>query len=216
MTRVARLAAPVVSLAAVVALAAGCGDSSSPSVASLGSTTRATASSQGSSPPSNSTQGGPGNGGSGNSVHIAMKLTNATRFAACMRSHDIKGFPDPNSQGAISITGGPGSNLDPSSPKFQAAQRACRKVLPNGGQATPAQQAKATEQALAFSACMRKHGVRDFPDPNFSSGHGVIQIKGGPGSDLNPSSPTFQAAMTACRADLPSKIRAGAASPGGK
>lgn len=49
-----------------------------------------------------------------------------------------------------------------------------------------------------YSACMRKHGVSNFPDPN---GQGVISIDSGTGID--PSSPTFQSARSACQKLLP-------------
>jgi hypothetical protein len=52
-------------------------------------------------------------------------------------------------------------------------------------------------QLLRFSECMRSHGVPSFPDP---SGQG-IHI--GPGSGINPSSPAFRAAQSACRKLLP-------------
>jgi hypothetical protein len=59
-------------------------------------------------------------------------------------------------------------------------------------------------QALAYSRCMRSHGVSDFPDPTTPAGGGVaFQINGGPGSDLNQSNPTFKAASQACRGLLP-------------
>jgi hypothetical protein len=51
---------------------------------------------------------------------------------------------------------------------------------------------------LAFSVCMRAHGVSNFPDPPAGGG---IQI--GPNSGLNPASPTFQSAQTACKHLLP-------------
>jgi hypothetical protein len=51
---------------------------------------------------------------------------------------------------------------------------------------------------LAFSQCMRSHGVTNFPDP--SSGGG-IQIKAGSGID--PFSPAFKAAQSQCRKLLP-------------
>jgi RimJ/RimL family protein N-acetyltransferase len=56
--------------------------------------------------------------------------------------------------------------------------------------------------ALAYSRCMRSHGVPDFPDPN-SQGNLVIQ--GSPGSDLAPGAPAFQAALKAC-GPLPSSV----------
>ena len=53
------------------------------------------------------------------------------------------------------------------------------------------------EQAfLKFAQCMRDHGV-DMPDPKFGQGGGMFQI-GGPGSNVNPDSPRFQAAQKAC------------------
>jgi hypothetical protein len=52
-------------------------------------------------------------------------------------------------------------------------------------------------QLLTFSDCMRSHGVPSFPDP---SGGG---IHFGPGSGIDPSSPAFKAAQSACRRLLP-------------
>ena len=129
-----------------------------------------------------------------------------TQLAACMRSHGEPNFPDPNAQGVISS-----SNLDPSSPQFQQAMQACQKDLPNGGAPSPAQQAQMRQQALAFSACMRKHGVLDFPDPRFSSG-GRVTMKVSSGSGIDPQSAQFQAAQKACQSYLPGK--AGPAPPG--
>ena len=62
---------------------------------------------------------------------------------------------------------------------------------------------------LAFSACMRAHGLKDFPDPS----NGGLQIQSSPGSDLNPSNPTFQKAQQACQKDLP--FKGGALKAGG-
>jgi hypothetical protein len=52
-------------------------------------------------------------------------------------------------------------------------------------------------QLLTLAVCMRSHGVPSFPDP---SGRG-IHI--GPGSGIDPSSPAFKAARSACRRLLP-------------
>ena len=81
-----------------------------------------------------------------------------------MRKHGVTNFPDPNGQGVITIHSGMG--IDPGSPAFQSARTACDKLLPNGGQPTPAQIAQQQQKLLAFSACMRAHGVKDFPDPS--------------------------------------------------
>jgi hypothetical protein len=139
--------------------------------------------------------------------------SNSLKFSQCMRAHGVSNFPDPNSQGAIQI--GPNSGIDPGSSTFRSAAQACQKFSGgNGPQLTPAQQAKLRQEALAFSVCMRKHGVPDFPDPNFSGGHVTIHVQAQGSSDLNPSSPTFQAAQQACQGKLPFKGR-GATSSGG-
>jgi hypothetical protein len=116
-------------------------------------------------------------------------------YAQCMRSHGVANFPDPNGQGVIQ-----GSGINPGSPSFQAADKACRHVLPNGGQPTAAQQAKALAQALKFSQCMRSHGISGFPDPQTQPGGGIaIRLRAGQGSDLSPQNPQFQAAQKACQ-----------------
>ena len=117
-------------------------------------------------------------------------------YARCMRSHGVANFPDPNGQGVIQ-----GSGINPGSASFQAADKDCRHLLPNGGQPSPAQQAKALAQALKFSQCMRSHGISDFPDPQSQPGGGIrISIHAGPGGgNLSPQSPQFQAAQNACQ-----------------
>jgi hypothetical protein len=204
------------SLLVVAALAlatAGCGGGGKPpSVASLPPSHAATAATTTQSAPS---EAGPGPSSSGQHFSVAMKLppgADGEKFSACMRSHGVTNFPDPNGQGVIQL--GSGSGVDPSSPKFQSAQQACRKLLPNGGQPTPAQIAKAQQQALKYSACMRSHGVKDFPDPTFHGSGIQLRVGGSPGSDLNPTSPIFQNAQTACQGILPGK--AGFGGPGGK
>jgi hypothetical protein len=49
------------------------------------------------------------------------------KYARCMRAHGVSNFADPTSSG-LSLSG-----VNPSSPRFQAAQNACRSVLPNRG-----------------------------------------------------------------------------------
>ena len=134
-------------------------------------------------------------------------LANAVKYSACMRKHGVTNFPDPNSQGVITIHSGEG--IDPGSPAFTSARTACDKLLPNGGQPTPAQIAQRQQQMLAFSACMRAHGLKDFPDPS----NGGLQIRVSPGSDLQPNNPTFQKAQQACQKYLP--FKGGALKAGG-
>jgi hypothetical protein len=133
----------------------------------------------------------PSSRGSGKSADTALA------FSECMRSHGITNFPDPSSGGGISISSG--SGIDLSSPQFQVAQNACQHLL-SINQGTPAQQAQRRSQMLKFSQCMRAHGISDFPDPTAS---GMLALRGGPGSDLDPNNPQFEAAQNACSKDLP-------------
>ncbi len=188
---------------ALAVLAAGCGGGSHPpGVASLGApATTTTATAPGDSPAPD----GPSGGSSGGGATLQLKTAGAAKFAACMRSHGVPNFPDPGQNGAISI--GPGSGIDPGSASFQAAQQHCSSLLPNGGRPSPQQLATMRAAALAFSACMRGHGLPDFPDPTFS-GNGVqLKVTAHPGSGLDPRSPTFQAAQNACRSKLPGKVQ---------
>jgi hypothetical protein len=179
-------------------LVAACGGSPSgdASVAHLRTTTTTRAGDA----PNNSTQSGNGSGpGAGpQGQQFAMAGGNQSQmlaFSHCMQTHGVPDFPEPNSQGVVQ-----GSGINPGSPSFQAANKDCRHLLPNGGQPTAAQQAQAMAQALKFSQCMRAHGIPDFPDPQSGPGGGIaIRIHSSPGSDLNPQSPRFQAAQQACQ-----------------
>lgn len=190
-------------------LAAGCGGAGrSPGVASLGTTAATTTdSSTGAAAPASEPDD---NGG------VAISISSGgLGFSRCMRAHGVANFPDPNGQGVTEL--GPGSGVDPRSPAFQAAAQACRNELHGKQpQLTPAQQAKARRQALAFSACVRKHGVPDFPDPTFGAdGNAGIRLIGSSG-DLNPNDPTLLAALQACHGfKLGDKTAPGSFSSGG-
>ncbi|HWF15516.1 MAG TPA: hypothetical protein VG244_04990 [Acidimicrobiales bacterium] len=145
-------------------------------------------------------------GGSGNQPSNSKPSDTAAQlaFSQCMRAHGVTNFPDPDSQGKLIIQGGPNSStgLDPSSATFKAANQKCQSKLPKP---TPAQQAQAYSNALKMSQCMRAHGIKDFPDPQASSG-GAIKISGGgpnSSSDLNPNNPLFQAAQKICMPNAP-------------
>ena len=158
------------------------GGSAGPQVASLGSVSTTTA-------VSSATGTGKGKG-------------DPLAFSKCMRAHGVPDFPDPDTNGGITInSGGPGgNNLGPDSPAFTAAQKACESLAPGGGTLTPAEKANMRARGLEMAKCMRAHGILDFPDPNPDGG---IAIEAKPGSDLAPDSPTFQAAQKACMPNGP-------------
>jgi hypothetical protein len=131
----------------------------------------------------------------------------ALKYSQCMRSHGVAGFPDPSSSpnggGELLIHGGPGTGIDPRSNSFQAAQQACAKLLPGGAGPRPGGiPASARRQTLRFSACMRSHGVPNFPDPVFSGNGARLQLSGG----LNPAAPAFKAAQKACGSPFPGGV----------
>jgi len=66
------------------------------------------------------------------------------------------------------------------------------------GPSATAGASKFASQGLRFSACMRSHGVTDFPDPSPGGG---IHISAGSG--INPFSPAFKAARNACLSLMP-------------
>jgi hypothetical protein len=120
-------------------------------------------------------------------------------YSQCMRGHGEPGFPDPQPNGAILITAK--DHLAQGSPQFAAANKACQHLLPNGGVMTAAQKQQALDRLLKFTACMRAHGITNFPDPTVTNG-GVGLSVGGPGGP-NPHSPQFQSAQHACRKFMP-------------
>ena len=79
---------------------------------------------------------------------------------------------------------------------------ACSSPASPAGNSSPSDPAA---QALAYSKCMRGHGVPDFPDPKISSNGGGTSVSQGVGTrgDLNPGNPAFKAASRVCRSLQP-------------
>jgi hypothetical protein len=139
--------------------------------------------------------------GSGSSS--ASRAGNPTAYSACMRSHGVPNFPDPDSKGRIKITSGVSANgqktgVDVHSPQFDRARKACDNLLPNGGRPTAAEQQQEQQQMLKFAQCMRSHGVPKFPDPK-AGGMMTLGAKTG----VDPNTPAFQAAQKTCQKLVP-------------
>ncbi|GAA1992173.1 hypothetical protein [Amycolatopsis minnesotensis] len=80
-------------------------------------------------------------------------------FAKCMREHGVD-MPDPQ-------PGGMGTTMKIEAggeAKMKAAEEACRKLLPNGGEMKKPD-AKQLDEMRKQAKCMREHGV-DMPDPD--------------------------------------------------
>jgi len=63
-----------------------------------------------------------------------------------------------------------------------------------GSSSKPSRGGAGAAAPVRFSACMRAHGVPNFPDPSGSGGG----INIGSGSGINPAAPAFQAAQKVC------------------
>jgi hypothetical protein len=71
------------------------------------------------------------NGGHPSAAMVAQMHARALRFAACMRTHGVAGFPDPQ------FKNGPGgggmdiqlNGIDPYAPAFKSAQAACGSII---------------------------------------------------------------------------------------
>jgi hypothetical protein len=75
------------------------------------------------------TGGGPNRGQAPSPAEQARFLDQALKFARCMRAHGIQ-MSDPQADGNGIRMGGP--KLDPDSPAFQRAQKACEAFSPKG------------------------------------------------------------------------------------
>jgi hypothetical protein len=125
-----------------------------------------------------------------------------------MRSHGVPNFPDPSARGGINIP--QGSNINPFSPSFAAAQAQCKKRLPGGGPPAGATEQQ-KEQLVQTAECMRAHGVTGFPDPTTApptnpQDYSIVEGIGGPKGGLfllvpktiDVNSPAFTQAAKAC------------------
>jgi hypothetical protein len=104
-------------------------------------------------------------GGNQNGSSTGTARDKAVKFAECMRSNGISGFPDPDASGQLTIDAvANGSSIDTNSATFKQAMSVCKNLEPpgfTGPKVTP----QLRTARLAFAQCVRDHGVPDFPDP---------------------------------------------------
>jgi hypothetical protein len=199
-----RLNLSAVAVACAALLLAGCGgDSSNPGVAHLssGSSSAGSSSTGSSNAAIDAGSAGPGSG----SPEAA-----ALEFAGCMRANGVPHFPDPKAGGGFLFH--TGTDVDPSSPAFKAAQAKCKQFLPPGPGSGSPPSAKTLAHFLRVARCMRRHGVPEFPDPRTtapSNPRASLGADGGVISDIegvififpgriDQQSPAFTRAAAAC------------------
>jgi hypothetical protein len=124
----------------------------------------------------------------------------------------VPNFPDPKvstNGNEVKVAIGINPSISGNS-QFKSAQQACSKLLPGGGPGSgPNHQISPQEQSqyLKAAACIRSHGIPNFPDPTFSGGGVHIAHQG-----LNESSPAFKAAVHACESLIPGGVHGGSGS----
>jgi hypothetical protein len=135
---------------------------------------------------------------SGSAASAAQNpATAAYEYARCIRAHGIPSFPDPQ----VSVTQGRGeiSQRVPASaglsPKFPAAQKACRGILPPPSNSGGSEDQARRPYLLALARCMRSHGIAGFPDPD-RTGQLSLQMISAAGIDFH--SQEFLNAGLAC------------------
>lgn len=191
--RLGRTALGLAALLSVCVLAAGCGSgASSPSVASLGASTTTTTTTERSTAP----RGG----------KASPRIT-ALAFIGCMRTHGEPNMPEPSfskngRQASININAN--SGIDPNSPLFVAATKACKHLLPNDGAPSAGQTITPADQVdyLRGAACMRSHGVPDFPDPTFQDNTVAFTST----MPIDSSTPEYKSALARCQKLIPAGL----------
>jgi hypothetical protein len=187
--RFCRAGLVAVALIGIGVLAAACGGGSSgPRVASAGQTTTTT---------------GPSAAQNGST---ASAENSALAYVSCMRTHGEPNMPEPSfSGGHVSISMNAGSGVDPSSTQFSAASNACKRLLPKGGPSasngntiTPADQA----DYLKAAACMRSHGVPNFPDPTFQDN----SVEFNNPTPIDTKSSQYKSALATCQKLIPAGL----------
>ena len=123
-----------------------------------------------------------------------------------MRSHGVPNWPDPSSSGGVPKEAVISALEAVGDTRAEAAQSACRHLLPAGGslsgEASQPIDAQDREDYLEAAACMRTHGFGGFPDPTFQNGSVQTNIPSG----IDQGSVQFESAATICTRLIPAGL----------
>jgi hypothetical protein len=127
-------------------------------------------------------------------------------MSKCMRANGVSDFPDPRSGpngGGVGWPGGGPVMISSdvllimgqrfAGPAIASAGKACKEYMAPSGPGPSMTEAQRVA-AIKYAACMRAHGLGDFPDPTFEGGGEELNLAPG----LNPQSPAVQQAAKAC------------------
>ena len=148
----------------------------------------------GGSPSSTGSGGAPTAGGSANS-------SSAVAYSRCVRAHGVPNFPDPGSNGQIPKAAVVRALREVSDSRAKAATNACTNLNP-AGQESPTLTAQEQQDYLTAAACMRSHGIANFPDPAFSGGGVRFAIP----ASIDTRSERFTQARQTCARLIPAGL----------
>jgi len=143
-----------------------------------------------------------GSGGSPNARGSASQQPLA--FSHCMRSRGVSNFPDPNTSGNWPKVQVENATNDP---RYQAASQACGHLLPYGGPGVPMSPAVVSQlqtDMARFAACMRSHGVSNWPG---AIDQGTERVYFDPESaGIDPNSPQISPKIHSCERVIPASL----------
>ena len=140
-----------------------------------------------------------GIGACGSSDGPTRAAGNGLLFSDCMRAHGVPDFPDALAGGGYDLP----PTVDQQAPAYMAAEKRCASLEP--GPVPPHEPTEHQSQLdIAFSRCVRAHGLPSFPDPARDipppgAAHGFI--RGGYFWAVGAgtvSSPAFRQAASSC------------------
>lgn len=130
------------------------------------------------------------------------QATGALAFARCMRAHGLPKWPDPEGNGIFDKSKLRAAGY--STAQTRAVEDGpCNGVLPTAGPVpSPTISVQDQQDYIDAVACMRAHGISNFPDPAFSGGH--VTLVPPPGIDTN--STLFMQAQHVCQQLIPTGL----------
>jgi hypothetical protein len=142
----------------------------------------------------------------------SSRSPSAAAFSACMRSHDVPNFPDPDPNGRpLQVDA---QQLGVSDSLYQVAEHACSHLLPTGGSleqqthqcllygdCPPALVQQLLTIGRRYAQCMRAHGVPSWPDPTISAkgGRPVFDLTAAGIDPQSTDSPQLSSVDRECR-----------------
>jgi hypothetical protein len=116
-------------------------------------------------------------------------------FVSCVRAHGVTNFPDPTSRGVFPKEQIAGASVS----EIRTAESACEHFLPAGSPLRGVTTDQEQQDYLNGAACMRSHGIANFPDPVFSGSNVNFPIP----SSIDTHSAQFVGAQQICQRLIP-------------